>query len=520
MKSSSNMRLVALLFFLAYAGFCIYGALGQATIGCNVTAAGTCPFTMVLYIQNDTGGHDNAHAQNVSVAGYAYGVCCNTSSGSVGVGCGTNFLELSATDNAHVEWPGTGSYPVDTCISHSAAVVRCLNVSGSCPASTNCLLSYASSGGNNATNAHVAACNYYVKNLCCSLKMKPFVSQMVLNSSQGTNRSTENLNCYAKIIDLDNATVNAYWQWWKGGVLMFSGMNTSITQNKMTLITTLLDGNTSYGDVWNCSIRATDGIGNATAWVNRTLTINTPPAQPALIQPAGAVHNRYAKFNWTPSNDTDGDTLSYILNITCFGCSADNRIITGITDSNYTLTSRLKYFGDDNYRYNWTVLAYDGSDNSTGWRSKNFTLYSVVMLSLNKAELDFGTMNPNDLDNTSDGNPAPFVLQNDGNCFSDVKLSAQMIWETVTTPSSYYRFKADNQSGSETTFNVNWTHANSTREWTKMQIGAVKFLDYFNWSNATDTVDVDIELKVPPDEVAGDKGSWMTITGFYAREEY
>jgi len=238
----------------------------------------------------------------------------------------------------------------------------------------------------------------------------------------------------------------------------------------------------------------------------------------------GVIYQRYTFFNWTDSNDTDGDSITYTLNITCFhtsGCSDDNRFIQGITDSNYTLQEKLKYFWDDGYRYNWSVLANDGYENSSGGKSQNITLYSVVMYSISPSppEIDFGLLNPTDTDDTTDDNPTPFVIQSDGNSMTNMNITADMIWDRAASPSSYYMFKADNETDDTDPAKrlaANWS--NSTITWKNMPDTNTTFLDYFNWSNATDTVELDIAIEVPPDEPAGDKYSWIRLTGWYVKE--
>ncbi|RLI98493.1 MAG: hypothetical protein DRO99_00605, partial [Candidatus Aenigmatarchaeota archaeon] len=235
------------------------------------------------------------------------------------------------------------------------------------------------------------------------------------------------------------------------------------------------------------------------------------------------IYVRHPKFNWTNATDPDNDPLTYILNITCFNttpiagsCSDDNRIISGIADSNYTLQGKLKYFQRDNYYYNWSVKANDGELNSSSSEVWNITLFSVVMLSLNQEELDFGSMNQGDADDTTDDDPTPFILQNDGNCMNDVNMSASMLWTLIQYPSDYYMFKADNETGSPNYLNVNWT--NSTYDWAQVPENGTKFLDYFNWSNATDSVEVDISVEVPAGEPSGERSSTITMTGWYVKE--
>ena len=315
MKSSSSLKALAAAFMLLYMGFYVYGVMGQSSIGCNVTAAGTCSFTMVLYVRNDTGGYMNAHAQLPSVADYPYGICCNSTSGTIGTSCGTAFLVLSGSTNAHVEDPSVGNYTYDACINSSAGLVRCYNTTGSCNENSTCLLSYSSGSGNNATNAHVGPCGFYETSMCCVQSIAPDITEMILNSTYGNNYTDEDLDCYVKVSDVDNATTNIYWQWWNSSTLMFNGRAEGITVGELTLIATLGSGNTTRGEEWKCSAIAGDGAVNDTEWTNRTLTIeNKPP--PAftniyLNSTDPSTNNTQQNLTlWFKTNpDTDGDRV-------------------------------------------------------------------------------------------------------------------------------------------------------------------------------------------------------------------
>ena len=254
-----------------YLNITFFTAANPPSMECNIKARGSCPYTMILYMQNDTGGYNNAHAQNVSEASYNYGVCCNATNGTIGVDCGTVFLKLSSVTNAHVQYPTVGTYPVDACISNTLGKITCYNTTGSCSAPSTCLLSYASSGNDNATNAHVASCNHYGTQLCCTLEYTPNTT-MILNTSSGNNYTNEDLDCYANVADPDNATVNVWWQWWNGTTLKFSGMKAGLNTGELILITTLALGNTSKDETWKCSVMAGDGTSNET-WNNRSMVI-------------------------------------------------------------------------------------------------------------------------------------------------------------------------------------------------------------------------------------------------------
>ena len=243
--------------------------------------------------------------------------------------------------------------------------------------------------------------------------------------------------------------------------------------------------------------------------------LNSPPNSVNLTAPGNNtdITNRTPNFAWNAS-DPDSDTMTFDLYIYCQGgCSIDNRIYLGIDYTNYTIPDELKYFGDDNYWYRWIVRAYDGSayTNSSPF---NFTLRSLITLTLINSTVDFGSMNLGTQNDTSDNLPMPFLLRNDGNSFVDVNISAEdLIWEQQQSPSSYYRYKVDSYPQENGSFN----YTASTTSWTNIPLVNTTFLRLLNYSDANDTAEIDILLNVPLDEPAGNKNSTLTFTGWYVR---
>ena len=131
--SSLNKFVFSSLLFLACLSVISYAT--GADLSCSITDTGSCSDTIVLYIENSTGGYIDSHAQNVSVGTYNYAVCCNADvvGRTVGIGCGdTVFLKLSDTDNAHVEQPSVGTYSVDACISLDMGSIGAVPRAGDC----------------------------------------------------------------------------------------------------------------------------------------------------------------------------------------------------------------------------------------------------------------------------------------------------------------------------------------------------------------------------------------------------
>ncbi len=163
------IALTAFVFFInvAYA----------ATLTCSVGSS--CSGTALMYLQNDSGGYNNAHAQHVnnkSFSRYNNSLCC-TSNAALGTACGTTFLRLSNLTNAHAQvenYSGeNANYTNNACIDFGGA--ECTNAQGSCPSGYTCLVSIGSSETNasNLTNAHVGPCSEYSTKICCRIVDAP-----------------------------------------------------------------------------------------------------------------------------------------------------------------------------------------------------------------------------------------------------------------------------------------------------------------------------------------------------------
>ncbi|MEM4245507.1 MAG: fibronectin type III domain-containing protein [Candidatus Nanoarchaeia archaeon] len=146
-----------------------------ADLTCQITTSCPAGSTALLYLKNDTGGFDNAHAELPSAASYPNVLCCSSAS-SINSSCGTIFLELSDTSNAHVQDPSYvgADYSYDACIS-SNGTLSCSVYASGCPTGKTCLVSIASDGTSNLTNAHVGSCNEYDTDVCCSINSLPSI---------------------------------------------------------------------------------------------------------------------------------------------------------------------------------------------------------------------------------------------------------------------------------------------------------------------------------------------------------
>ena len=99
----------------------------------------------------------------------------------------------------------------------------------------------------------------------------PDVQELVLNSSQGTNDSSENLTLWVKAAHPDIEAMNAYIDWYKNGAkednlsgITFGGLSDST----FTLVHTLFSGNFTDGDSWNALVFVGDATANSSTIEN------------------------------------------------------------------------------------------------------------------------------------------------------------------------------------------------------------------------------------------------------------
>jgi len=219
--------------------------------------------------------------------------------------------------------------------------------------------------------------------------------------------------------------------------------------------------------------------------------------------------NRTPTFTWS-GNDADGDSMTYQLNLTCYPtCSVDNRL-ENESGTSHTIASYLRYLKDDNYYYNWSVRASDDSGVTFGnWSSiRKIEVQSYVLVTLINDTVQFGSLGMSATSNTTYNSPWPFWLQNDGNVELDIDINATSLWNSVLNPSTYYRYKVDNKTGEEGSFD--WGESQTT--WKNMpnstqEEGIVNL----SWIDATDSAEVDILVTVPSAEGSGNRESLVVF---------
>jgi len=235
------------------------------------------------------------------------------------------------------------------------------------------------------------------------------------------------------------------------------------------------------------------------------------PSKVTLTSPSdnSVITNRTPSFNWTAA--TGATPITYELLIqreSCQdlgSCVTDLINVTGIEGTNYTITDML----DVDAVYNWTVRANNSIDYGEYADTFNFTVNSLVSLTLPTSSVDFGTLALEANENTTDDSPAPIKVENDGNILINVSIYAnESLWKSQNLNTSYFQFKADNSSEANA---FNWT--GSTQDWLNVSSFALPVIKQLNFSDATDIAEIELYVTVPTDEPAGTKISTLVIEG-------
>ncbi|MBS3080109.1 LamG domain-containing protein [Candidatus Pacearchaeota archaeon] len=348
------------------------------------------------------------------------------------------------------------------------------------------------------------------------------LTDISINSTNGNNKTLQNLSCYTTINDLNADKVNVSIRWYKNATLNLTIEDNASYVNGTLFIGILSHQNTTKNEIWSCGLRFFDGEifsnwTNSSSPPNVTI-VNTLPTV-ALTDPANgnATTDRTPNFSYSGSDD-DSDSLEYEINLTAYYTgggrrqSCDQYLNKNIVGSAtvFAPTTYLKCLIDNGYYFNWTVRAYDG-DGYGDWNEseRNITIQSDISVSLPVSVVNFGTLNVSKSDNTSDDSPAPFIIRNDGNADQNISVNFTQIFDRVTIPNESLRFMIRNLTAG--CFIV----ANTTTSWTNAPTATTPIIHRLNFTSGyqdgCSNSSVDIHIKVPSDEPPGDKSSVVTF---------
>ncbi|MEK6800714.1 MAG: LamG-like jellyroll fold domain-containing protein [Nanoarchaeota archaeon] len=342
----------------------------------------------------------------------------------------------------------------------------------------------------------------------------PNVSAVFINSTLGTNKTKDDLNCFATLLDGNNDKINASVAWYNNSARHLAVDYNNSYANGTFFVTTLDNKNTTRGENWSCSLRLFDGI-LYSDWINSTnLNILNSLPNVTLNYPSDGqlITSRKPYFNWT-SIDDDNDVLNYEFNLTKTGlglCVDPRNVFPNGQASNYTLDNNLRCFYDNGDYYLWSVRVNDGSGFVNWTNVRSINLSSMVVVSAINNFVNFTFISHLDSDNTTDNVPGPFVLENFGNSIVNVSIHADDLWKTVRNPSQYYQFKVDNRSGFEGAFN--WSSSITNFTFMPNSTFPLNAITGFNFENSLNRSEVDIYVQVPSGEGAGTRTSVVTFT--------
>jgi len=297
-----------------------------------------------------------------------------------------------------------------------------------------------------------------------------------------------------------------------------SGTNVFCSKTKSTA-----DGTTYLYKVYANDTFATVNVTSA-----QTFRENAKPPVLTLNNPNDGNHttNRTPQFSWAMTTDDDGDTLTTQLNITpncaSFYCDSQDFKLKNVTNNgtSYALSEAEKFMnlyevGDYPDNYTWKVITYDGYEWSSSYSdTRTIFIDSEVVLTLINNATNFGTMSLNENNETTDDNPNPLLLQNDGNCFVDVNLSSSdLLWNSISGPSNYYLYKIDRYAGWNS---FNFTESQTT--WEQVSELNVTSIAALNYNTGNNRSEIDLNVTVPGDETPGSKSSVIVLTGYYIRD--
>jgi parallel beta-helix repeat protein len=365
-----------------------------------------------------------------------------------------------------------------------------------------------------------------VRNDSYTINSLPDALTAHLEGRGGTNRTHEDLNCSAILSDPDGDTMNVTVIW-TNRTLGGSEHMATYTYNYSYPDGTLFNASypsdgTRWQDTYVCSIGTWDGwdhgVGGATS--DEVNISNTPPGAALLLTPTNkntSVFDRTPLFDWTNSTDIDIEeggiqTIVYhiFVNRGAFEVGVDLVIDSDTGDGgqeDYYIPSNPLDIDTELY---WYIEAGDGYDtnDSEKW---NFTIESRLDIVLTQDEVAFGSMAIGANDNTTDKDPPPFIMENQGNVIMDVNLSATDLFSTSGLGNSSFQFKIDNTS-EENSFN--WL--SSITDWTFMPTGMLTAVDSLYYDEANDTAECHFNITVPPFESPGDINSSVTFTSIIA----
>ncbi len=457
----------------------------MAVLDCDVTqnGAGLVVFRMLRL--------NNTHAELYNgTENYPYDVNCSCSV-SLNRTCDQAIvLKLHNTTNAHAEYGTLSNFDNYVCLTADTNGTVYCTYNTSLPSGYDvCVCSMS-----NETQAHVGDCvtEPFDTKVYCGIVYTPNITSVTCKYN-----STDGYHCVVAFDMGDNpAGTEHYTNETTGNS---GGDDQDWTSSTANYIDTGLAAHTQY-----CyKAKARRIVGNETVYSSLVCDTmeNVPPNKIVLSYPEngdGQFTNRTPKFNWTEGTDQDGDTLTYHIQVSLNSDCSDPLINeTGIPNNYYQQDSELEFA-----TYYWRVRANDSYEYGEWSDIWNFTLVTYIEINLTNDLIEFGMMALNEVNDTADGDPEPFKMENIGNTEANISVNATSLWDSESLDTEYYQFKA-NRTDSQDSFN--WSLSQTT--WENISSSYKLAIAYFNHTDGNDDAALDLKIKVPESESPGTKNS-------------
>ncbi len=231
---------------------------------------------------------------------------------------------------------------------------------------------------------------------------------------------------------------------------------------------------------------------------------NARPSVPILQYPLDgndSVFERNITFDWQDSTDPDGDEINYTFNLSQATCPDD--VYQNVTPSTYTSGELCV-----DQVFWWKVKACDPYGCSAWSDLWNFTIASVIGVTFDVNNTDFGSMARNTTDNTTDNTPPPFEVNNTGNVKVNVTFKADdPLYDSEYLDNSSFQYKARE-------YETN-AYASGQETWTNVSDTLTALFTNLHYTASHDAAYVDILVDLPYNETAGYKSSIVNITASY-----
>jgi hypothetical protein len=319
---------------------------------------------------------------------------------------------------------------------------------------------------------------------------KPSISSLDLTPNN-PNRNND-LTCAFTITDSQAGdTLYGNYSWKNGSVIKFKNWRQVSNGVQYNLILSHL--NTSYGKWWNCTITPYDGYEYGTMSSDKVWINNTVPPRANLSYPpkADAFFNRRKPlFNWTPITDPDSDSLKFRIQV-----AYDYNFGTLVVNNGTLITNKFNRSAEFalSTQYFWKVQVNDSLNLSPWSNIWNFTVQPYVAIRIYNKSISFGTMFNGQYEDTSDQNPGPFKLQNDGNIGCNVSISSTILFTTAPLDRKYYQYKARATAEEPSSFNTTGSKMN----WANMTAANASVVKTLNHTDSKDEAYVDVRLEIP-----------------------